>query len=124
MFPTLFAALITVTNLAGKVTSGEFVRATEHTLTLCGGLGQTARPSSGRERTIPLSVLIPESRAAVLALAGIKILSPREKAAARHREIELRRIDAKERAGFLTPEEAAAMRGRHKGSPAATDCPQ
>lgn len=95
--------LVVVTNLAGRVMSGELVAVTAREVRL--------RSAAGMERNIPLRALPVAERARLRRLAGVpEPADPVQTQLERELAGKLKRIDAREAAGQLTPVEAAQRR--------------
>ena len=91
--------LVSVTNHAGAVLSGELTSVTNGRFTVNG-------------RTMPLTVLRPSERTRVMRLAGCDVRSPAERRDAQKVAMELKAVDELLKAGRLTPAEADERRRR------------
>ena len=91
--------LVSVTNHAGAVLTGELTSVTNGRFTVGG-------------RTLPLSVLKPSERMRVRRLAGCDMRSPAERRDAQKVALEFKTVDELLKAGRLTPAEADERRRR------------
>ena len=105
MSVVLLAALLTVTNAVNRSISGEFVRCDERTVTI--RVGRT-------ERTLPFVALKAGERERVLKAHGTLPPTPKEKRVKAHLDTELAVIDAKEKGGWLSKEEADKRRAAER----------
>ena len=101
MSAILLATLLTLTNAVNRTISGEFVRCDDRTVTI--RVGKT-------ERTLPFVALKPGERERILKANGTLPPTAREKRVKAHLDTELAVIDAKEKGGWLTKEEADKRR--------------
>ena len=93
----LLASLISLTNHAGRVVSGEFGGVTNGNFVVSG-------------RVYPLSVLPKSEQLRVKKLAGCDTRTPKEKRADHAREMMLRRISNREAEGEIDRETADRLR--------------
>ena len=105
MSVVLLSALLTVTNAVNRSISGEFVRCDERTVTI--RVGRT-------ERTLPFVALKAGERERVLKAHGTLPPTPKEKRVKAHLDTELAVIDAKEKGGWLSKEEADKRRAAER----------
>ena len=89
--------VVSATNHAGHVVSGELTAVTNGTFTIAG-------------RTFPLKALPAAERRRLMALAGLDVRTAKERLLARRLDYELKRIDLRLQAGEITSEQAAALR--------------
>lgn len=101
----LLATLISVTNHAGRVVSGDLTSVTNGQFTIAG-------------RTYPLSVLPSAEQLRVKAAGGQDVRTPKEKRIEADLAYELKRIDAQLAEGDLTREQAEAARQRQRAAAA------
>ena len=105
MSVVLLAALLTVTNAVNRSISGEFVRCDERTVTI--RTGKT-------ERALPFVALKSGERERILKAHGTLPPTAREKRVKAHLDAELAVIDAKEKGGWLSKEEADKRRAAER----------
>ena len=105
MSAILLATLLTITNAVNRSISGEFVRCDERTVTI--RVGRT-------ERTLPFVALKPGERERILRAYGTLPPTAREKRVKAHLDAELAVIDAKEKGGWLSKEEADKRRAAER----------
>ena len=98
-------SFLTLTNAVDRTISGEFVRCDERTVTIRTGKA---------ERTIPFAVLKAGERERILKANGTLPPSAREKRVKAHLDAELAVIDAKEKGGWLSKEEADRRRAAER----------
>lgn len=99
----LLASVLSVTNHAGHVVSGELTSVTNGQFTIAG-------------RVYPLSILPPAEQVRVKAAAGLDVRTPKEKRIDADLAYALKRIDARLAEGEITPEQATALRRQEKAS--------
>ena len=95
--------VVSVTNHAGHVLSGELTAVTNGTFTI------------GR-RTLPLKVLPAAEQRRLKALAGQDVRTAKERQRAKMLDYELRRIDLRLKAGEITEAEAENLRQDARGA--------
>ena len=98
-------SFISLTNAVGRSISGEFVRCDERTVTI--RTGKT-------ERTIPFVALKSGERERILKAHGTLPPTAREKRVKAHLDAELAVIDAKEKGGWLSKDEADKRRAAER----------
>ena len=101
--PCALAAVLSVTNHAGRVVSGELGPVTNGTFTIAG-------------RRFPLAVLPASEQKRVRAAAGLDVRSPREKRIDDDLAYELKRIDARLAEGEISLSEAEKLRALSRAS--------
>ena len=89
--------MVSVTNHAGHVLSGELTAVTNGTFTVAG-------------RTLPLMVLPAAEQRRLKVLAGQDVRTAKERQRAKMLDYELRRIDVRLKAGEISEAEAARLR--------------
>ena len=101
----LFTSLgpVSVTNHAGHVISGELMAVTNGTFTVAG-------------RTLPLKVLPTAEQRRLKVLAGLDVRTAKERQRSKLLDLELQRIDVRLKAGEITEQEAASLRGDARAS--------
>ena len=97
--------MVSVTNHAGGVLSGELTSVTNGTFTVGG-------------RTLPLKALPATEQRRLKVLAGQDVRTATERQRAKMLDYELRRIDARLKAGEITEQEAKTLRQDARASAA------
>ena len=95
--------VVSVTNHAGGVLSGELTAVTNGTFTVAG-------------RALPLKVLPVAEQKRIRALAGLDVRTAKERQRAKMLDYELRRIDVRLQAGEISEAEATALRADARAS--------
>ena len=95
--------MVSVTNHAGHVLSGELTAVTNGTFTVAG-------------RTLPLKILPAAEQRRLKVLAGQDVRTAKERQRAKRLAYELKRIDVRLKAGEITEVEAARLRDDARAS--------
>lgn len=95
--------VVSVTNHAGGVVSGELTSVTNGMFTIAG-------------RTLPLKVLPAAEQRRLKVLAGQDVRTAKERQRAKMLDYELKRIDLRLQAGEITPEQAEQLRREFRSS--------
>ena len=95
--------MVSVTNHAGHVLSGELTAVTNGTFTVAG-------------RTLPLKILPAAEQRRLKVLAGQDVRTAKERQRAKRLDYELERIDARLKEGEITASEAARLRDDARAS--------
>ena len=99
--------MVSVTNHAGYVVSGELTAVTNGTFTVAG-------------RTLPLKILPAAEQRRLKVLAGQDVRTAKERQRAKRLDFELKRIDLRFKAGEITEAEAARLRDDARAAAAFT----
>lgn len=102
-FATCLLTILSVTNHAGHVVSGELTSVTNGQFTISG-------------RTYPMSILPAAEQQRVKAAAGLDVRTPKEKRIQTDRDYQLKRIDARLAEGEITAEEAEKLRTQQRAA--------